>query len=80
MPRSSVERQRAMQELGYDMPSARPPLTEDIWLSGPALCGRLSISRSTLSRLRLRGLPYLGQGRLRRYHLPSVLQWLSEHA
>jgi len=55
-------------------------MTEGIWLSGPDLCRRLSISRSTLSRLRERGLPHVGHDRLRRYHLPTVLQWLSEHA
>jgi biotin operon repressor len=53
---------------------------EDIWVSGPELCRRLGVSRSTVKRMRQRGLPHVGHDRLRRYHLPTVLQWLSEHA
>lgn len=50
----------------------------DIWVSTPELCQRLRYSRSTVVRLRKRGLPCVGHDRLRRYHLPSVLQWLSQ--
>jgi predicted DNA-binding transcriptional regulator AlpA len=56
------------------------PMTEDIWLSEPELRQRLQYSRSTITRLRKRGMPCVGRDRLRRYHLPTVLQWLSEHA
>jgi hypothetical protein len=55
-------------------------MTEDIWLSEPELRQRLRYSRSTITRLRKRGLPCVGHDRLRRYHLPTVLQWLSGHA
>ena len=55
------------------------PMSEDIWLSEPQLRQRLQYSRSTITRLRNRGLPHVGRDRLRRYHLPSVLQWLAEH-
>jgi biotin operon repressor len=51
---------------------------DDIWVSQPELCRRLGMSRSTVTRLRRRGLPHVGHDRLRRYHLPSVLQWLSQ--
>jgi biotin operon repressor len=55
-------------------------LAEDTWLSEPDLRARLGFSRSTIRRLRERGLPHIGRGQLRRYHLPTVLQWLSEYA
>jgi len=53
---------------------------EDIWVSGPEVCRRLGMSRSTLRRLRNKGLPHLGDDRLRRYHLPTVLKWLAGNA
>jgi hypothetical protein len=62
------------------MHSERDPVTEDIWLTEPELRQRLQYSRSTITRLRTRGLPCVGRDRLRRYHWPSVLHWLSEHA
>jgi hypothetical protein len=55
-------------------------MTEEIWLSEPELRERLAYSRSTIARLRQRGLPCIGDDRLRRYHLPTVLQWLSGSA
>ena len=60
--------------------SERNPMTEDIWLSEPELRQHLKYSRSTIARLRKRGLPCIGSDRLRRYHLPTVLQWLAEYA
>jgi hypothetical protein len=55
-----------------------PP--NDEWLNEPELRQRLNYSKSTISRLRKRGLPCIGTDRLRRYHWATVLQWLSEHA
>ncbi len=57
---------------------ANAPLDE--WLSEPELRRRLNYSKSTITRMRKRGLPCVGTDRLRRYHLPSVLKWLAEHA
>jgi hypothetical protein len=54
-------------------------VSEDEWLSEPQLRERLKYSTATISRLRKRGLPHVGSGRLRRYSLPAVVQWLSEH-
>lgn len=54
--------------------------TEDRWLTEPELRGYLSYSASTIQRLRKRGLPCVGSGRLRRYNLRVVLRWLAEHA
>jgi hypothetical protein len=53
---------------------------EDMYFSEPELCQRLQYSRSTVARLRKRGLPSVGRDRLRRYHWPTVLKWLSERA
>jgi hypothetical protein len=50
------------------------------WLTEPELRQRLRFSKSTLRRLRQRGLPCVGAGRLRRYCLATVLKWLSERA
>jgi len=55
-------------------------IAEDRYLSEPRLAAYLGYSSSTMKRLRARGLPCVGQGRLRRYHLPTVMQWLAEHA
>lgn len=55
-----------------------PLLAEDVWLSEPAVRQRLGYSRATMIRLRGRGLPHVGTSRLRRYHWPAVLHWLSE--
>jgi predicted site-specific integrase-resolvase len=52
----------------------------NIWVSGPELCRRLGVSRSTVARWRHRGLPHVGHDRLRRYHLSTVLKWISENA
>lgn len=49
----------------------------DLYLSEPDLRTYLGYSPSTMRRLRRKGLPYVGSDRLRRYHLASVLQWLS---
>lgn len=51
----------------------------DRYLSEPDLRTYLAYSPSTLRRLRKKGLPCVGTDRLRRYHLGTVLQWLSEH-
>lgn len=53
---------------------------EDIWVSEPELRRRLGVSRSTVARWRQRGFPHVGHDRLRRYHLPTVLRWISENA
>ena len=50
--------------------------TDDVWLTEPQVRRQLQLSASTIRRLRTRGLPCIGQYRLRRYHLPTVLQWL----
>ena len=50
----------------------------DEWLTEPELRQRLHYSKSTIVRLRKRGLPCIGSERLRRYHWPTVLKWLSE--
>jgi hypothetical protein len=52
----------------------------DVWVTEPALRRRLTYSAATLSRLCEKGLPHLGTGRLRRYHIAEVLQWPLERA
>jgi hypothetical protein len=52
----------------------------DYWLSGPDLAAWLGFHKTTLLRLRKRGLPFVGSGRLRRYHVQTVIGWLSRHA
>jgi hypothetical protein len=52
----------------------------DTWVGEPRLREFLSMSSSTIRRLRKRGLPSVGSDRLRRYNVGIVLQWLSEHA
>lgn len=52
----------------------------DRWLSEPQLMDYLGYSKSTIRRFRQGGLPHVGTNRLRRYHLATVLQYLSEHA
>jgi len=52
----------------------------DVWVTEPELRRRLGYSPSTIRRLRKRGMPCVGRDRLRRYHWPTVLQWLAEHA
>ena len=64
------------------MQKDHPPcrVTKDIWITGPELCQYLQFSPITLRRLRKRGLPSIGSDRLRRYHLPSVIQWLADRS
>jgi len=50
----------------------------DRYLSEPELRTYLGYSPSTIRRLRKKGLPCIGQDRLRRYHLGTVLEWLAE--
>lgn len=52
--------------------------TTDRYLSEPDLARHLGYSPSTVRRLRKKGLPCVGKDRLRRYHLGTVLKWLSE--
>jgi hypothetical protein len=52
----------------------------DEWISDTEVRRRLTYSRTTLARLRKRGLPYIGRDRLRRYHWPTLLTWLSQRA
>ena len=56
---------------------AKPP---DEWITEPELRRRLAYSQATVVRLRKRGLPYIGRDRLRRYHWPTLLTWLSQRA
>jgi hypothetical protein len=64
-----------------DTATARPTnQPTDEWLDEPTLRRRLRYSRSTIIRLRRRGMPCVGSDRLRRYHWPTVLRWLAEHA
>jgi len=58
--------------------TTRLPAITDVWIREPQLRAYLQVSASTIRRLRARGLPSLGKDRLRRYHLETVLQWLSE--
>lgn len=50
----------------------------DHYLSEPELRTYLGYSSSTIRRFRRKGLPCVGKGRLRRYHVGSVIQWISE--
>ena len=52
---------------------------DDDWHTEPELRLWLMISRDTFRRWRQRGLPCLGAGRLRRYHWPTLLAWLTVH-
>ena len=60
----------------------QPPcgIAKDTWIRRPELCQYLQFSPITLRRLRKRGLPSIGSDRLRRYHLPSVIQWLADRS
>ena len=49
---------------------------DDDWFKEPELRLLLMISRDTFRRWRKKGLPCLGSGRLRRYHWPTLLEWL----
>ena len=60
----------------------RPHITwnaNDDWFKEPELRLYLMISRDTFRRWRKRGLPCLGSGRLRRYHWPTLLEWLKKY-
>jgi phage terminase Nu1 subunit (DNA packaging protein) len=59
------------------MPVRSTSARED-WITDAELRHRLRYSKSTIQRLRARGLPCLGQGRLRRFHWPTVCDWLAE--
>jgi hypothetical protein len=48
-------------------------------LTSRELCASLRISRTTLHRYVLAGMPHLGHGRLRRFSSPEVLNWLAQH-
>jgi excisionase family DNA binding protein len=43
------------------------------------LCASLKISRTTLHRYILAGMPHLGHGRLRRFSPDKILNWLAQH-
>lgn len=55
-------------------------INTDRYLSEPELRAYLGYSRSTIRRFRRKGLPCVGKDRLRRYHIATVLQWLSDHS
>jgi excisionase family DNA binding protein len=48
-------------------------------LTDQELCATLKISRTTLYRYTLAGMPHLGRGRLRRFSSRDVLHWLAQH-
>jgi hypothetical protein len=48
-------------------------------LTSRELCASLKISRTTLHRYILAGMPHLGRGRLRRFSCNKVLDWLAQH-
>jgi excisionase family DNA binding protein len=48
-------------------------------LTSQELCSSLKISRTTLHRYVLAGMPHLGHGRLRRFSSDEVLNWLARH-
>jgi excisionase family DNA binding protein len=48
-------------------------------LTPQELCAALKISRTTLYRYTLAGMPHLGRGRLRRFSSDEVLGWLARH-
>jgi excisionase family DNA binding protein len=48
-------------------------------LTSQELCASLRISRTTLYRYVLAGMPHLGHGRLRRFSSDEVLHWLAKH-
>jgi len=62
------------------MTTCATPALADEWLSEPELRKRLHYSKSTITRFRKRGMPCIGSDRRRRYHWPSVLAWLAQHA
>ena len=63
----------------YTPPTNRQ-ISTDRYMSEPELRAYLDYSASSIRRFRKKGLPCMGTGRLRRYHLGNVLQWLSsEH-
>lgn len=51
----------------------------DVFITETELRRRLGYSRSTVARLRARGLPHVGRDRLRRYEWAGVLEWLSQY-
>jgi excisionase family DNA binding protein len=48
-------------------------------LTSRELCANLTISRTTLHRYLMAGMPHLGHGRLRRFSSDEVLGWLAQH-
>jgi hypothetical protein len=57
---------------------SRPATTARDWITEAELRHRLRYSNSTMRGLRLRGMPYMGGGRLRRFHWSTVCDWLAE--
>ena len=49
-------------------------------LTSQELMGALKISRSTLHRLKRRGLPTVGSGKLIRYDPAQTMEWFRNHA
>ncbi len=58
--------------------AALAAMAGDRLVSEPVLREQLSLSKSTLRRLRAEGLPHVGTERLRRYPVAGVLRWLGE--
>ena len=50
----------------------------DYWVKESYLRDYFWVSRDSVARLRAAGLPHIGHGRLRRYHLPTVVRWLEQ--
>ncbi len=51
----------------------------DDWFKEPDLRFFLNISRDTFRRWRMKGLPHIGTGRLRRYHGPTLMEWMMKY-
>ena len=49
------------------------------FLTPHELCATLKISRTSLYRYTLAGMPYVGHGRLRRFCTLEVFNWLTKH-
>ena len=70
VPTSSIERNK-MDEGNCKL--------QDVWFKEPELRICLMISRDTFRRWRAKGLPHIGKGRLRRYHWPTLLEWMQRY-
>jgi hypothetical protein len=77
---TSLRHERRSELNGSEIVPNGPIESDGVWLTEPQLRDRLQYSKATITRLREGGLPCVGSGRLRRYHRPTVLRWLSKRA